>query len=82
MLTQHIDARFVRVSYCSIVPCTVVRVRARSTIFTTCGIFTVYTTSKVTALSTWRRLVRDRKRVTAYTVYVAPYFTQFTGHEL
>ena len=26
--------------------------------------------------------VRDRKRVTAYTAYVAPYFTQFTGHEL
>ena len=46
MLTQHIDARFARVSYYSIVPCTVVVwVRARSMIFTMCGIFIVYTTS-------------------------------------
>ena len=41
--------------YCSIVPCTVVvRVRARSMIFITCGIFTVYTTSNCVA-----RALRD-----------------------
>ena len=46
---------FVRVSNCSIVPCTVVvRVRARPMIFTTCGIFTVYTTSNCVA-----RALRD-----------------------
>ena len=39
-----------RVSYSSIVPCTaVVRVEARSMIFTMCGIFTVYTTSNCVA---------------------------------
>ena len=41
---------FARVSYCSIVACTiVVWVRARSMIFTTCGIFTVCTTSNCVA---------------------------------
>ena len=56
MLTQHIDARVCKsVLLYSIVPCTVVvRVRARSMIFTTCGIFTVYTTKNCVA-----RALRD-----------------------